>query len=212
MQIYVAHAMQAFGDRMWAFAVPVMLIDLYPDSLMPCALYSLGLNCSLIFLTGPVSAWIDRTDRLRVYTVAVWSQNFLIVVNCALVMVLLGIKSHAQACASIADALPAGDPGNGATADGECGEGEGDDGSTSVSLLLLAMVVTGVAAELGSTLATTSVEKDWIVVMANGNRQLLTQFNTTMRRIDLVCKLNAPTAFGIAVSLSSDGTYGSFVR
>ena len=70
---------------MWAFAVPVMLIDLYPDSLMPCALFSLGLNFSLIFLTGPVVGLIDRANRLTVYCGAVWAQNILVLVNCGLV-------------------------------------------------------------------------------------------------------------------------------
>jgi len=183
MHLYLAHGLQAFGDRMWAFAVPVMLIDLYPDSLMPCALYSLGLNFSLIFLTSPVSAWIDRTNRLKVFTTAVWAQGLLILINCGLVMALLNTKSAFFSCEDSLSTLPEDDPAAG-NIDGE----QCESVTSTVAFLLLAMVLTGVAAELGSTLATTSIEKDWVVVLAGPNRQILTQFNTTLRRIDLICK------------------------
>ena len=81
--------------------------------------------------------------------------------------------------------------------------------------------------------ATISIEKDWIVRIANNNRALLTRFNTgqslvfgdlqfqnlalscrrssihtrvhasVLRRIDLLCKLLGPFVFGVYLSLFS---------
>jgi hypothetical protein len=214
---------------MWAFAVPVLLIALFPDSLLACALYSLGLNGVLVFLTTPVVSWIDRADRLRVFTTAVWGQNLLIVINCALLLSILAFNRNAtEACEAAAAAAAAasssssssssssGSGGDGSIQEanasgggsgGADGAGSGSDSSSgsssgsgdctvvatasdrTVLLLLMMMVGTGVAAELGASLATTCIEKDWVVVMAGrGNSLLLAQINITLRRIDLVCK------------------------
>ena len=45
--------------------------------------------------------------------------------------------------------------------------------------------------------ATMALEKDWVVVLCQGHKSLLTTINSRMRRIDLFCKLVAPALFGI---------------
>jgi len=51
---------------------------------------------------------------------------------------------------------------------------------------------------MGATLA---LEKDWVVVLCQDNKSMLTSINARMRRIDLFCKLCAPALFGIVTNI-----------
>jgi len=47
------------------------------------------------------------------------------------------------------------------------------------------------------------VERDWVVVVADGNEPLLQEMNAQMRRIDLFCKLVSPLAIALLDGLST---------
>jgi iron-regulated transporter 1 len=54
---------------------------------------------------------------------------------------------------------------------------------------------------------TLAIERDWVVVIAGDDSNALAHLNTTMRRIDLSCKILAPMAFGIIMDFAgSDPT------
>ena len=52
-------------------------------------------------------------------------------------------------------------------------------------------------ANLASVGSKISVEKDWVVVIAKGNKDFLAKMNSTLRTIDLLCLLVAPLLAGI---------------
>ena len=56
---------------------------------------------------------------------------------------------------------------------------------------------------LASVAARISVEKDWIVVLCEEDSARLSEVNTNVRTIDLVCNLLAPTLAGILLQHSS---------
>lgn len=49
-----------------------------------------------------------------------------------------------------------------------------------------------------------ALEKDWVPVLCQGNKALLTTINGRMRRIDLFCKLMAPALFGVVTQFLGD--------
>ena len=53
------------GDRMWAFAVGLYLVELTPGSLMLTAIYSLVVLLTLILFGPFVGDWVDKNPRLR---------------------------------------------------------------------------------------------------------------------------------------------------
>jgi iron-regulated transporter 1 len=53
-------------------------------------------------------------------------------------------------------------------------------------------VALGCVERLCSTMNTISVERDWVIVIANDNESVLYSLNSQMRRIDLFCKLMSP--------------------
>lgn len=170
--LYGAHALQAFGDRTWAFAVPMLFMNIFPDSLLPSALFSMILYLGNFLLMAPIGSWVDRTDRLTVMRMAVYGQGLAILANIAFLWLLLPL-------------VP------------DSGDLVFD---TKISLCFSAIMVTAILAELMGNAASISIERDWTVVLADGDSKLLTGFNATLRQIDLGCALLAPTAFGLLLT------------
>ena len=80
---------------------------------------------------------------------------------------------------------------------------EGDKKSGYTVFVKIAAIVLGAIAMLASTSASIIMQKDWIVVLAGDNQEMLARLNSTMRRIDLVTKILAPAACGQIMSLLS---------
>lgn len=86
--LYISHALQAFGDRLWQFSVPILFMLVWDNTLLPTAIFQFALCMSTFLLTAPMGNWIDRTDRLNVFKHAVVGQNVCIIINCVLVWML----------------------------------------------------------------------------------------------------------------------------
>jgi iron-regulated transporter 1 len=67
-----------------------------------------------------------------------------------------------------------------------------------------AILLSSIIGELMGNASTMALEKDWVVVLAGGDSNLLSSMNATMRRIDLLCKLLAPLAFGVILQMMGD--------
>ncbi|KAG8625654.1 hypothetical protein KVT40_006055 [Elsinoe batatas] len=59
-------------------------------------------------------------------------------------------------------------------------------------LLLAVLSLLACVEKLSATMNTIAIERDWVVVVAAGSAEDLRAMNSTMRRIDLTCKLIAP--------------------
>ncbi|KAF2223150.1 Ferroporti-1 [Elsinoe ampelina] len=59
-------------------------------------------------------------------------------------------------------------------------------------LLLAILSLLACVEKLSATMNTIAIERDWVVVVAAGSTEDLRAMNSTMRRIDLTCKLVAP--------------------
>lgn len=70
--------------------------------------------------------------------------------------------------------------------------------SPSLDYVLLAILIVFACAEkLCGMMNLVAVERDWAVVMAEGDETVLGNLNATIRRIDLACKLGGPFAIAI---------------
>ncbi|KDN70432.1 putative iron transporter [Colletotrichum sublineola] len=70
--------------------------------------------------------------------------------------------------------------------------------------LLTLLSVLACAEKLYSIINMVSVEKDWVVVLAEGNMDALAALNAQMRRIDLLCKLLAPLFIALIDGVSTE--------
>ena len=62
--IFISRALSAWGDRLWAFGIGILMNVLGPENLRLVALYGFSTSVSVIFFGASIGAWIDKTDRL----------------------------------------------------------------------------------------------------------------------------------------------------
>ena len=70
-------------------------------------------------------------------------------------------------------------------------------------MVFSAVVLFGIVGELFNQAQKLAVEKDWVVVIAPSTAKLQ-EMNTRIRRIDLLCKVLAPTTVGFILDASGD--------
>lgn len=88
VELYTSHLLSAWGDRLWQFALPILLVDIFGDTLLPAALYS-ALVYLLAVVGVPVAGgWVDSCERLSVVRAAIIGDNACVVLSCALLAVL----------------------------------------------------------------------------------------------------------------------------
>jgi iron-regulated transporter 1 len=172
--LYVQTFLASFGERLWGFAVPMLLATMYPKNMWPAATLAF-IETMSGFLSGPtVGALIDRSSRLAIMRVALVGQNVSIVVasGCFYALVWFDLGS--------ADAVPY------------------DKWTFWVPMLCLYLVaaLNSVAALADSV----SIKKIWVPAICHGNEDLLRSTNASMRRINLLCEVGAPLAFGLMLS------------
>ena len=50
---------------MWTFAISLLLVSLYPESLLMPALYGFAVQLSVVVFATIVGDWVDHNSRLR---------------------------------------------------------------------------------------------------------------------------------------------------
>ncbi|RHY93600.1 hypothetical protein DYB35_000020 [Aphanomyces astaci] len=65
-------------------------------------------------------------------------------------------------------------------------------------------VVAGAVGQAYTDAQTLSIQQDWVVVVARETGGPLGDWNASLRRIDLICKLASPVAFGLIMDFAGD--------
>lgn len=140
-----------------------------------------------------VGRWVDQTpNRLRTLTTTIVVNRVSVVVAC-LLWALMFDMDNAQG--------------------GSLVFRRSSLGPSLKSLLFSLILLLGIIETLSAAGNTLSMERDWIVVASSppGKPYDLTQLNSVMRRIDLICKLIAPIFISIIISSASLRTGVFFV-
>ena len=177
--LFASHFLSAWGDRMWQFAVPLLFMEIFVDTLAPTAIYALVVYSACVQFMPSIGGWVDRQHRLIVQRFALLVDNAS-VVGTSLLLCLLAASEP-----SLGQHKPAWDMG--------------------LIVSFVGVIVLGISGELMNQAQTLAIERDWVIVIANeiGSVPVM---NKWMRRIDLSCKVLAPWAVGIIIK--SVGTSG----
>ncbi|XP_065566376.1 solute carrier family 40 member 1-like isoform X2 [Artemia franciscana] len=174
-QLYLSSLLSAWGDRMWGFAVGLILINITPESLVLSASYGLVSCGTAIMFGSSVGRWIDRTARWKALTTSLILQNSSVVTSAVICVVLLEFKTE------LSDSL------NG----------------FGLILCYILFIIFASAANLASIASSIIVGKDWIVVIAGPNTNKLSKLNSTLRSINLVVLAVAPMFTGFIMNFLS---------
>ncbi|KAE8887837.1 hypothetical protein PF005_g12453 [Phytophthora fragariae] len=185
--LYASHLLSAWGDRMWGFAVPILFMDIFVDTLLPSAAFSLAMYVVCIFMIPTVGHHLDRWNRWTAMKYAILLENLMIVLNSIILGLILLVTN----------------------ADGV----HKPEWTWPLALMFAGTLVCGGVGQVLNDAQTLGIERDWVVVIAGAdNSAALAKLNTTMRRIDLSCNILGPMAFGFIVDFAgSDATTRAMV-
>nr|XP_006210053.2 solute carrier family 40 member 1 [Vicugna pacos] len=175
--LYLGHSLSTWGDRMWHFAVSVFLVELYGNSLLLTAVYGLVVAGSVLILGAIIGDWVDKNARLKVAQTSLVIQNVSVIL-CGIILMMVFL--HKEELLTMYH------------------------GWVLTSCYILIITIANIA-NLASTATAITIQRDWIVVVAGGDRSKLADMNATIRRIDQLTNILAPMAVGQIM------TYGSAV-
>lgn len=181
---------------MWQFAVPILFMEIFVDTLMPSAVFSLFTYASCLIVMPSIGQYLDHCHRLKTMMWSIVLENGIIVCSS---MLLAGVMHFTNADGKHLPEL-----------------------TWSLGGVCAVIMVCGGIGQVLNNVQTLAIERDWVVVMAESlpkekmksieddrrfgesasKKVLLTQFNTTLRRIDLSCKVLSPAAFGVIMQYS----------
>jgi len=168
-KLFCSRFLTAWGDRLWAFGLGVMIYKIRPKDLLLVSLYGL-INCITTIIFGAsIGNWIDSTTRLHAAKVFLGIQNSSVALACVILAVYFNWKDQ------FLDYM-------------------GEAATIVVAVLCFVISIISTLASMGAKIV---VEKDWIVVIAGGDQDKLAKMNSIFRTIDLVCLTLTPTLAGI---------------
>ncbi|CAI5744133.1 unnamed protein product [Peronospora destructor] len=178
--LYAGHLLSAWGDRMWQFAVPILFMEIFVDTLQPSACFSLVMYTTCLVAMPSVGRQLDAVNRWKAMRLAIVLENITIVVCTALLGAMLLLTG--------ADGL------------------HKPEWTWLLTLLFVGTLICGGVGQVLSEAQTLSIERDWVVVIAQNSgverSSALMDLNSNLRRIDLACKILGPLAFGVIMDFA----------
>jgi hypothetical protein len=168
------------GDRMWEFAVPILFMEIFVDTLLPSAFFSLVMYATCLVAIPSVGRQLDAANRWKAMRLAIVLENATIIASTGLLGAMLLLTD--------ADGL------------------HKPEWTWTLTLLFVGTLVCGGVGQVLSEAQTLGIERDWVVIIAQSSgverSTALAGLNTILRRIDLACKLLGPLAFGIIMDFA----------
>lgn len=172
--LYIGHFLARWDARMWEFSVGLYMIRFWPESLILPAIYGAIESGSTALFGSFIGQWVERLAYDKALRLWLVAQNLSFVTAGFSVIALLLFSTLK---------------------------------STNFILFLSLLILANISGAVGvlSTLAgTILIEREWVVVISEGYPpDVLAEINSTIRRIDLTCKLLAPVASGFIISFVS---------
>lgn len=184
-KLYVSHSLSTFGDRLWQFAVPVLFMTIWNDTLLPGALFGFAVDLLTAFVLPSVGSWVDAVPRRRCMAIAIFGE------------------ASSMVCAAIAfgvmlTVLPE--------------QVEGEDWKSppltpALGVCYGLVVVCSCITEIAMQAGTIALETDWPAVLVpkaqDEGGKLKAEVNSYMASIDQMSKITGPAAFGLVMQLTA---------
>ncbi|GLC41594.1 hypothetical protein PLESTB_000698500 [Pleodorina starrii] len=171
-----SYALAAWAWRSWEFIVALVLIELYPESLLMVSAYGLLDNLARVLLGPVVGNYVDRHERLPGAQAMLRLQNLCIGGSAAAALVLLWPGSTAARL------------------------------KASYWALMWLLTALGACSSAGSTGVSIAVEREAVKALCGPDGRALARLNSLMRAIDLSALLCAPLAAGLLMTATGPFT------
>ncbi|KAI9644897.1 hypothetical protein NHQ30_006931 [Ciborinia camelliae] len=186
--LYLSHFLSTWNGRSYEFAAIIFTANAWPDTLVAASIRGIVRTLASICFSSSVGRWVDKSpDRLRTLLTTITANR--VAVICASALWFFVVES----------------------------ENEGGEGGIplpkmvtddlafrdAVKIFMFVPILGfGILEGLSASGNMLSMERDWVVTAAapEGKVYDLTHLNSTMRRIDLSCKLLAPILISFLIS------------
>ncbi|KAF5869945.1 putative iron-regulated transporter protein [Botrytis fragariae] len=185
--LYLSHFLSTWNGRSYEFAAIIFTASAWPDTLVAASIRGIVRTLASICFSSTVGRWVDQSpDRLKTLLTTITINR--IAVICASILWFFVVESENN-------------PENGVP----LLQSRKDDVTlrdTMKIVMFLPILGFGILEALSANGNMLSMERDWVVVAAApaGNQYDLTHLNSSMRRIDLSCKLLAPILISFLIS------------
>ncbi|GAC76947.1 iron transporter [Moesziomyces antarcticus T-34] len=172
----IQHASSSWGFRSAEFAYPLMMVELFTNTLLPASIYGFVTTAGAILFSNNVGRIIDTYShtKLRTLRAMILSQKLLVGASYALFLVLFSSASLREQAE------------NG-------GRGREDAAANAAPWTIFAgITLLGIGVMLSNVGVSVAVEREWVTIISDGSSARLTRLNAIMRRIDLISKLVSP--------------------
>lgn len=172
----VQHATLSWGYRSAEFAYPLMMVQLFTNTLLPASIYGFVTTAGAILFSNNVGRLIDTYAHLKLRTLRamILSQKLLVGASYGLFLILFSSTSLRMEAE------------NG-------GKGPQDARANARPWVIFAAItLLGIGVMLSNVGVSVGVEREWVTIISDGSSARLTRLNAIMRRIDLISKLVSP--------------------
>jgi iron-regulated transporter 1 len=177
------HLSVTWTQRTAEFVSYLFLIDLFPTTLLPSALYGFFSTLAGVLFGGNAGSFVDISStsrtRLKVIRMVILVAKLSVASLYTFLLILL-LKYPSEAAAA--------------------GKSIKSGGYATVWTLFTLVTLSSCVMKLSDIAMSVAIERDWVTTIANGSDIRLTQLNLWLRRIDLGCKLLAPLFAGLLSS------------
>lgn len=80
-ELYIAHFYAVWSRRMWEMSLPLVLIDLFGNTFLPIALYTMVVYSGVVLIQPYVGKWSDSTNRLKSQIFTISSENVCVIIT-----------------------------------------------------------------------------------------------------------------------------------
>lgn len=173
-RLYASYAFSTWGDRMWTFALSIALYSIGGNLRLP-AVTGFANGAAVLIFAPYVGKWIDNTARLKAAQASLTINNMSVGLSAGCLVGLLHWSDQI---------LPIW------------------DGALYWSLVVGSIILCAVSV-LAGTGTKICLTKDWVVVMAKHDKEILAEMNAMLLRIDLTAMIISPLVAGqIMTSIS----------
>ncbi|EAL68510.1 hypothetical protein DDB_G0278675 [Dictyostelium discoideum AX4] len=185
--IMISHLITRMGDKSWAFIIPLFLITLSPNSLIPISVFGLSQYLFRLLFGPTIGKMTDKYKKVQIIKLGIFSQAFAIGLSCIILFILfkhVGVIENSTTSS---------------TSSTSTSSSTLFSSDLSIFLFILLLLLSSIHS-LATQMMDISVERKWTPSIVKRD-SILTKVNTRMRQIDLGTEMLAPFLAGLVAQL-----------
>ncbi|KAK5583012.1 hypothetical protein RB653_004602 [Dictyostelium firmibasis] len=195
--IMISHLITRMGDKSWAFIIPLFLITLSPNSLIPVSVFGLSQYLFRLLFGPTVGKMTDKYKKVQIIKLGIFSQAFAIGLSSIILFFLfkhVGVIENSTSSTSTSPSLSS------SSTSSMSKESKTLFSSDLSIFLFIILLLLSSFHSLATQMMDISVERKWTPSIVKRDSKL-TKVNTRMRQIDLGTEMLAPFLAGLVAQL-----------